>query len=37
VARALELLRAEIERGLGLLGCSGSNQLTPEHVKQWRH
>ena len=34
VERALELLRAEIERAMALLGVSSVNQIGPEHVRR---
>ena len=32
VARALELLRAEIERGMGLLGCRNIGEISGKHI-----
>jgi L-lactate dehydrogenase (cytochrome) len=32
VERAIELLRSEVERSLGLLGCNSIEQLGPEHI-----
>lgn len=32
VARAIELLKLEVERALVLLGCNSIKQLTPEHI-----
>ena len=32
VARAIELLRSEIERNMGLMGCRSIADLTPDHV-----
>src|SRR5262245_58009516 len=34
VRRALTLLRAEVERGMALLGCPGVKSLTREHVSR---
>ena len=36
VARALELLRAEIVRDMALLGVTRIDQITPEHVRERR-
>ena len=32
VAKALELLRAEIERGMGLLGCRDISEISSKHI-----
>lgn len=33
VARAIEILRSEVERTMALLGCSSLSELSPEHVQ----
>ena len=32
VAKALELLRAEIERDMGLLGCRNISEISSKHI-----
>jgi L-lactate dehydrogenase (cytochrome) len=32
VAKALELLRAEIETNMGLLGCTSIDQVSGKHI-----
>jgi L-lactate dehydrogenase (cytochrome) len=34
VEHALELLRAEVERGMALLGCANVRSLSREHVSR---
>jgi L-lactate dehydrogenase (cytochrome) len=36
VARSYALLRAEVERGMALLGCRNVGEITRQHIRRTR-